>query len=513
MDAEGNDVITIDGSSDSATIKFTDYGGTEKTINFGYDNNTASASVAVHLMDSNGYVYIIAENHSIMYKDYVILDQADDTHLLQLSNVPGGRIKTTDILRFTDQFSGTLYEHTFTSSEIGVVDGTTAGANVSMRIGSQDYYVTVYNASTKANSYVKITWNDANAVSTDSGAGYAGVTGNTVLFPQIKGENGEYIIFVHNRTSLSNSTTVIVPSAGTTKGSQWVSNESSATTFLAGKLNYTYKVAGADGTVPVSVVPTPLSEYRAGIMILEEERADNNYYAIYIGITETGTTTKTVKVDTPRFSVAYDPATDIGTRQTSDLSPQFTTWGSDTYYSSAIDQWGAVVQYYNKDEGSAMITYPDTQLYADLFILAEGAITSTTATGAGTVKQSVPISDSVSKLDTDIPSPDTVDENLILVGGSCVNDLVQKLVDDGDLDAKYTCTGGAGEGWEEGKGYIWLIEDAFKTGQTVLVVAGTKAADTRTATSVLQKYDTLLTDSTATAIAITSATTAGITPM
>jgi hypothetical protein len=88
------------------------------------------------------------------------------------------------------------------------------------------------------------------------------------------------------------------------------------------------------------------------------------------------------------------------------------------------------------------------------------------------------------------------------------------LVTNGKLDAKYTCAGGTpGAGWETGKGYIWLIEDAFKTGQTVIVVAGTSKEQTKIACSVLQKYDTLLKDSTATAISITSATTAGITPL
>jgi len=507
LDAATNDLITITGSSDSASVKFTDYSGNEKTISFVYDNNTASGTTSLWLQDSNGYTYAIGEGDEVVYKHYVILDRADDTHLLQLSNVPGGEIKTTDILRFTDQFTGTLYEHTFTSSELSKNPGHN---NVTMRIGSQDYKVSVTNASIKANSFVKITWDDTNAVSTDSGAGFAGVVGQATLFPQIKASNGEYIIFVNNYTKVPNATTVIVPYQGTTKASQLVGDTNTGT-FLKGKLNYTFANDTA-GVGEIFVVPTPLATYKAGIMILEEERADNNYYAIYVGITETGTTTKTVKVDTPRFAVAYANAA-IATRQAGDVKPEFTTWGSDTYYSEAMDQWGAVVKYYNKDEGSATITYPDTQLYADIFILAEGAATTTTTTGTGTVRQSVPITWSVSLVDTDIQDPTTVDYNLILVGGSCANSLVQQLVDNGKLDAKYTCTGGVGEGWVTGKGYIWLIEDAFKTGQTVLVVAGTAKAQTKTACSVLQKYDTLLKDSTATAIEITSATTAGITPL
>jgi hypothetical protein len=386
-----------------------------------------------------------------------------------------------------------------------------------MRIGSQDYYVTVWNQSSKTNSYVKVTWDDTNAYSSDAGAGYRGTAGNHTLFPQIKASNGEYIMFVNNYTVVPNASTVILPYQGTTKINQVVHNVS-AQTVLHGKLNYTYDALGAgvkaDGTDDVRVVPTPLKDYRSGIMILEEERADNNYYAIYIGISETGTTSKTVKVVQPTFAVNYVPGSSIATRQSGDSAPSYTTWGSDTYTSEAIDQWGTMVKYYNKDEAEATITYPDTQLYADVFFLEEGATTTTTTDGGGTVKQAVPITWSVSLVDTDIQDPTTVDYNLILVGGSCANSLVQKLVDDGNLDSTYTCAGGTpGEGWETGKGYIWLIEDCFKTGQTCLVVAGTAKAQTKTACSVLQKYDTLLADSTATAIEITSATTAGITPL
>jgi hypothetical protein len=46
-----------------------------------------------------------------------------------------------------------------------------------------------------------------------------------------------------------------------------------------------------------------------------------------------------------------------------------------------------------------------------------------------------------------------------------------------------------GAGWEKGKGYIFLIEDAFATGYSVLVIAGTDAIDTRNACSVMQQFD------------------------
>jgi hypothetical protein len=498
LDASTNDVITITGSSDIATIKFTDYYGNEKSIPFVYDNNTASGTVTARLMDSNSYKYIVREGEPVYYKNYLIVDKADDTHLLQVSNIPAGEIKTTDVLRFQDVMTGALYEHTFASTEI-VANSCSggAGANVSMQIGSQSYYVQVCNASSssgKASSYAIVTWDDTNYLSTDTGANY-GIAGYYTIFPQIKAKNGEYVIFVNNYTYVPNASTVVVPYQGTTKISQSVNN-ASTTTFLAGgtgqPLNYTYSDAGANG---VRVVPTALKDYYSGIMILEEKRADNKYYAVYVGISSQGTGTLTVKVDTPTFADTTS-------------TTAFTTWGSDTYTSEAIDAWGALVKLYTKNEGSLTITYPDNQLYGDIYFLAEGATTSSSGTTGGTVKQAVPITWSVSLVDTDIQDPATVGYDLILVGGSCANSLVQQLVTSGKLDAKYTCAGGTpGAGWETGKGYLFVINDCFKTGQTCLVVAGYAKEQTRVACAALQQYKTELKDFTSASAVVTGTVT------
>ncbi|OGI15027.1 hypothetical protein A3K63_04100 [Candidatus Micrarchaeota archaeon RBG_16_49_10] len=59
---------------------------------------------------------------------------------------------------------------------------------------------------------------------------------------------------------------------------------------------------------------------------------------------------------------------------------------------------------------------------------------------------------------------------------------------------------------------IEVIDDIFATGKSVVVVAGWEAANTRTASSVLQQWDTLLDGITASKVIVTAATSAGITP-
>jgi hypothetical protein len=63
---------------------------------------------------------------------------------------------------------------------------------------------------------------------------------------------------------------------------------------------------------------------------------------------------------------------------------------------------------------------------------------------------------------------------------------------------------------------ISIIDNPFPTvttGNVAVVVAGTRAEDTRMATTVLQQYDTLLVGQTASAVKVTSLATTGITPL
>ncbi len=117
---------------------------------------------------------------------------------------------------------------------------------------------------------------------------------------------------------------------------------------------------------------------------------------------------------------------------------------------------------------------------------------------------SIPLTSAVAKLDSEVGTTEKA-KNLISIGGSCVNSVTADA-----LGLTYpTC--GAASTIPEDKGLIKVVDDIFTTGKVVVVVAGWEAANTRTAASVLQQYDTLLTGQTAASVEITSATSAGIT--
>jgi hypothetical protein len=74
------------------------------------------------------------------------------------------------------------------------------------------------------------------------------------------------------------------------------------------------------------------------------------------------------------------------------------------------------------------------------------------------------------------------------MGGPCINTLVAELATAGKFP--YTCANWPGRDF----GRVQLISDAFATGKTALVIAGTRAADTDLAARIVQTGLPLATD-------------------
>jgi hypothetical protein len=165
-----------------------------------------------------------------------------------------------------------------------------------------------------------------------------------------------------------------------------------------------------------------------------------------------------------------------------------------------------------KSNGAAdkvVVKIPAEQQKAYVYV---GKLKGTTTAG-GTYKTYAPLSLPVAKLASEVTDADKTNANIVLVGGPCANSLVQALVDAGKLDASMTCAGGnPGPAWTPGAAYVKVVEDAFATGKVALVVAGTNAADTRLATSLLSQGR--LADRTESGVKVSGTVTAPVvTPM
>jgi len=172
------------------------------------------------------------------------------------------------------------------------------------------------------------------------------------------------------------------------------------------------------------------------------------------------------------------------------------------------------------DNGGTIAVSPDTQgtNVATVMLPAQalqvqayvGMAGATTAATGGTYQQIVPVTQSISYLDSEITSTQEANNDLILVGGPCVNTIVAQLATaSGNSSAlyPYTCASWPAQDF----GSIRIIDNAFGTGHPAIVVAGTTAAYTRMAADVLQQYDTLLVGQTSPNVQVTSLSTTGVT--
>jgi S-layer protein (TIGR01564 family) len=210
--------------------------------------------------------------------------------------------------------------------------------------------------------------------------------------------------------------------------------------------------------------------------LIEEKDGDSNYNAVLVAAsTETSGSNNVAIAGAPEFTAATDYVS--GT----------VSLGSDSNRNQQIDIYGLFADRNTKDQDTVKLYYPDEQVTMDFFVLAEGASVSTSAAIAGqTVDKNtvVPIKTALAKLDSEVVPEDKSTKNLILVGGPCVNTLVNELATAGKFP--YSCNAWPGRNF----GLLQVIDGAFTSGKVALVVAGTRADDTRIVTSKLQAYDT-----------------------
>lgn len=140
-------------------------------------------------------------------------------------------------------------------------------------------------------------------------------------------------------------------------------------------------------------------------------------------------------------------------------------------------------------------------------LITIGSSGTTVTTAEGGIKQLVPITTSVTKLDTEVGAAERA-KNLVLVGGPAVNRLTAEA-----MGLPYPSFGSA-SGIPENAALVRIIDDAFTTGKSAVVAAGWTADDTRLATSVLQQAATKLAGETSDSVQISGSSVASavITP-
>ncbi len=154
---------------------------------------------------------------------------------------------------------------------------------------------------------------------------------------------------------------------------------------------------------------------------------------------------------------------------------------SDTQVGLDTQNWGTIFEYDSEDKNDLTITYPEEKVIANVYVASTDA---TTATTTGEVTRTGVIKTPISAVDSQVTETQKANENLILVGGPCVN----KLTADA-LGLTYPACGMAtveSLGIPSDGYMIKLVKNAFAEGKYALVVFGVEAKDTTAACAKVQ---------------------------
>lgn len=454
------DILIQPGATNYYTITFTDKYGKSATVPWLYNSSSATS-----LADSTGNTIHVVENESAALNEYLFVSAGSFPHMLKVASLDNSSSASPKSVTLRDVFSGTEYKATNTTGQ-AVIDG-------------QSY----------------------NVYFTSSGVSVADSETGTVMLPTLGTQYGALVALTKpaNATISVGVNTIVLPTGSVTIGANGTHFNITQTGALG--INGTAQNATV-GTVwyQFNVVRNQLEVRLANqtalpaILVVEEQSKDpavRDALTLYASF-DSGTD-KRLELQTPLYTHATGSIfAAVGT-------------GS-TYVTDYATEWGTKVVYDTTAAGTATITYPDTQAY-HLVAVGSNPIWSVGTVSGGTYNQMVPIKTAVAKLDTD-PDVATLKttKNLISVGGPCVNQVTAAA-----MGLTYPSCG-ASSTIPSNEAIIKVIDDVFATGKKVVVVAGWEAANTRTACEVLQKYDTLLSGITSSAVTITSATVSGVVP-
>ncbi len=428
---------------DTATVKFTDTKGNERTIEWAYDSSKAVTDNVLTLADGDDDKIKVLEGATANEDDYIIINQGDFSHMLEVTDISTDTGDASDgQLKLKDVFSGTTYEVSMVEDASGYFNGTKV-------IDGYEYYFWSHDASPDE---VAVVWGDATAeaIATSAARDPGAVT---TLFPTIIAAKDSEVAFLNNITigqSEASKTYEIMGILVT------LANDTQEITGTS--INYTYEDA-TTGFLYIESVTEP------AVAILEEKGEDiGNNDARNAVIVEASDNADGITIDTGGSTPVF----------TDNLAAASWLDTSDSDINVAGDRYGVVVFQNTDDQGTVDVYYPDTQA-----IMAAGIGPSpvfSVSGEAGTVQVAYQITTPIAKTADEISTPATLNRDVILVGGPCVNALVATLM---DTTMDWPACGEAADLAGLSEGVIKEYADAFGSGQKALVIAGKDGADTK----------------------------------
>jgi len=464
-------------------LEITDKGGNSNTLPFTYQDI---------LRDDNSDRIVLEEGAILEKDDYFILNSGDYQHFMEITKLSIDEDDVADDdITFKDLLTGT--SHTIIDKNLGATINSTT-----ITINSQTYTVWSMNASWINVSSSDVATNraiypyielvsgkDTRAAMVDTivlsgGSNFANTTANSTA--------GTSLIYelptgsIQFRTVDANISTVdpvgLVYSYQLNGAGSWTTLGNGAigantTSITIGAAEWIFGLAYRDvlnsAWVDVDNVTFDYGFDSAdaddglispGILLVEEEDKS-----------EATSDIKNVVLINTTDSSTYSQVNSIKFSGTSDTQ----AW-DDTDYTGYLTNFGTYALLDAKDDNQkfASIVYPSAHMYAEVFFSEEGAVITAGSAGGATVGNVVVKDSEVSSVAAN---------NLVVIGGSCINSAAATLVGAAHCGASWTEATGVGSGEFLIKGYS---DSALAPGKLAVLVAGYSAADTVNAATYLR---------------------------
>ena len=489
-DSTSREDISIDSSgNDKMTISFTNH--QDKSVsNFEWLNNETGGGMAgSKLGDSSELPLFVYEMARINESAYTVVGNEDEGYLVKLLTLSNSSStdSAADSVRFQNVFDSTQTWETSISSEgagtviIGSSEYTVAYND--NRNGNGDEYVTLNSPDSSGNQMViyptiqtskgaKVMFYEPVTVDFDNWTGGANLNVTNIKIPD--GDGFTSINILKNDTGDPVSTEWNITFSG---GSSTMFNTSSADAQASvngsvGRLTWSVASAG-DGranTAKIYLVDPDGGIIRnPAIVVFEEKDELNTYEAVIIQTGGNGDSNNGMGVSDVDFTWNLDNDIDSASENG---AAGFQTETDENIY-KMMDYFGTIVttDQSTSDQYSSVISYPDEQVYAQLYIAQESAAITPGTTGSSGGGQVVIVKD------TEVSS--VASKNLFVVGGSCINSVAAKILgsDSPLCTSDFTDKTGAGVG----QYIIKTVASPYSEDKVAMLVAGYEAAETELA--------------------------------
>jgi len=464
-------------SDDKAVITMTDHRGHEKSFTFA---KNASAGIGLELMHNDDFANIsVREMENLTDEQYLVVGNEDEGYLLRLSsakNQSSGSNGANDKVEFEDVFSGESLKTTITSEGGGT-----------LVVGGKSYTVSYKAAATAASTAYEVRLN------------YPDSSGNDlVLYPTIQTEKGARVMFYEPMIGAEainvsnwdgsendlNASNIKIPDGdgytniAITASCDGVVAFDGNISIDGGVTNFTSRVSGvAQDTATIGQLKFNVSNGSAAIgdlgiylltaaenalilnpaVVIFEEKDDNAAYEALI--------------------VEVESSSDVGIdtiESTWNNGDTANTWNdarsSDSDLIDGADLFGVIWtrDETDTDQKSVTVSYPDEQIYAQIYVAEEGASITPGSTGGGGGGQVMIVKDS------EVSS--VASKNLFVVGGSCINTVAAKIL--GSDSPMCTSAFTDATGVDVNQYIIKTVTSPYSDDKVAMLVAGYEAADT-----------------------------------